>query len=252
MSDKTHHILVIEDDERLMALLIRFLASKDYRVTGAASAEEARERIIGTHFDAYVVDIMLPMESGLDFVHSLKAADDPTPCLMLTAMGEPGERLIGLEKGADDYMTKPFEPEELALRIRNLLRRSSLNDISQAQMGSDVIGAGQGYDDDTIIRFGPHEYDIAISQLKTGNQRNPLTSAERDLLSCFCQRPNIILARHELAAMLSSQMEGRSLDVAVARLRRKIEPNPRKPIYLLTARGQGWMLQTDQMTKQDK
>jgi two-component system phosphate regulon response regulator OmpR len=252
MSDKTHHILVIEDDERLMALLIRFLASKDYRVTGAASAEEARERIIGTHFDAYVVDIMLPMESGLDFVHSLKAADDPTPCLMLTAMGEPGERLIGLEKGADDYMTKPFEPEELALRIRNLLRRSPLNDTGQAQMRSDVIGINQGYDDDMIIRFGPHEYDIAISQLKTGNQRNPLTSAERDLLSCFGQRPNIILSRHELAAMLSSQMEGRSLDVAVARLRRKIEPNPRKPIYLLTARGQGWMLQTDQMTKQDK
>lgn len=247
MSDKTYHILVIEDDERLMALLVRFLASKDYRVTGAASAEEARERIIGTHFDAYVVDIMLPMESGLDFVHSLKAANDPTPCLMLTAMGEPGERLIGLEKGADDYMTKPFEPEELALRIRNLLRRSPFNLTNQTPMASENQGANQNHGDNTVIRFGPHEYDIAISQLKTGNQRNSLTSAERDLLSCFARRPNIVLSRHELADMLSSQMEGRSLDVAVARLRRKIEPNPRKPIYLLTARGQGWMLQTDQM-----
>lgn len=250
MSDKTHHILVIEDDERLMALLVRFLASKDYRVTGAGSAEEARERIIGTHFDAYVVDIMLPIESGLDFVHALKAANDPTPCLMLTAMGEPGERLIGLEKGADDYMTKPFEPEELALRIRNLLRRSEINASPQTTLETDNLGANQTYVDHAVIRFGPHEYDLTISQLKTGNQRNPLTSAERDLLSCFASRPNMILSRHELAAMLSSQMEGRSLDVAVARLRRKIEPNPRKPIYLLTARGQGWMLQTDQMMKQ--
>ena len=249
MSDKTHHILVIEDDKRLMALLMRFLASKDYRVTGAASAEEARERIIGTHFDAYVVDIMLPMESGLDFVHSLKAADDPTPCLMLTAMGEPGERLIGLEKGADDYMTKPFEPEELALRIRNLLRRSPVSASGQDLIASQNPGASPSDADHSVIRFGPHEFDIAISQLRTGQQRNPLTSAERDLLSCFASRPNVILSRHELAAMLSSQMEGRSLDVAVARLRRKIEPNPRKPIYLLTARGQGWMLQTDQMIK---
>jgi len=249
MSDKTNHILVIEDDERLMALLMRFLASKDYRVTGAASAEEARERIIGTHFDAYVVDIMLPMESGLDFVHSLKAADVPTPCLMLTAMGEPGERLIGLEKGADDYMTKPFEPEELALRIRNLLRRSPVSASGQDLIASQNPGASPSDADHPVIRFGPHKFDIAISQLKTGQQRNPLTSAERDLLSCFASRPNVILSRHELAAMLSSQMEGRSLDVAVARLRRKIEPNPRKPIYLLTARGQGWMLQTDQMIK---
>ena len=243
MSDKTYHILVIEDDERLMALLVRFLASKDYRVTGAASAEEARERIIGTHFDAYVVDIMLPMESGLDFVHSLKAANDPTPCLMLTAMGEPGERLIGLEKGADDYMTKPFEPEELVLRLRNLLRRSYGDNITIRPV-SDPARA-------SLIRFGPHEYDTEMGQLRTGQQRNALTSAERDLLSCFTAHPNMILSRTELADMMVSQMEGRSLDVAVARLRRKLEPNPRKPIYLLTARGQGWMLQVDHMGTQE-
>lgn len=237
MQDKKHHILVIEDDERLLKLLLQFLNSKGYRSTGAGSAEEARGRIKGTFFDAFVVDIMLPQESGLDFVRSLKADGVLTPCLVLTAMGEPGERLLGLESGADDYMTKPFEPEELVLRVRNLLRRADVESPSNGQIADQNRSS--------IIRFGPHEFNTDTSQLRTGNQRNALTSAERDLLSCFTIRPNEILSRDELANMMVSQMEGRSLDVAVARLRRKLEPNPRKPIYLLTARGQGWMLQVD-------
>ena len=239
MQDTKHHILVIEDDERLLNLLLQFLNSKAYRSTGAGSVEEARERMKGTFFDAFVVDVMLPRESGLDFVRSLKTSGEMTPCLVLTAMGEPGERLIGLESGADDYMTKPFEPDELVLRLRNLLRRSEDRNIASSQM----TNSGQA----TLIRFGPHEFDTDTGQLRTGKQRNALTSAERDLLSCFTAHPNEILSRTELAGMMVSKMEGRSLDVAVARLRRKLEPNPRKPIYLLTARGQGWMLQIDQM-----
>jgi two-component system phosphate regulon response regulator OmpR len=243
VQDRKHHILVIEDDERLLKLLLQFLNSKDYRSTGAGSVEEARDRIKGTFFDAFVVDVMLPRESGLDFVRSLKTGGVTTPCLVLTAMGEPGERLIGLESGADDYMTKPFEPEELVLRLRNLLRRSD-GDNLPIRPESDPART-------SLIRFGPHEYDTEMGQLRTGQQRNALTSAERDLLSCFTSRPNVILSRTELADMMVSQMEGRSLDVAVARLRRKLEPNPRKPIYLLTARGQGWMLQVDHMGTQE-
>ncbi|MBL6782536.1 MAG: response regulator transcription factor [Alphaproteobacteria bacterium] len=243
MQDYKHHILVIEDDERLSHLLLQFLSSKGYRATGAGSIEEARERIIGTCFDAYVVDVMLPQESGLDFVRSLKATGLTTPCIVLTAMGEPGERLLGLETGADDYMTKPFEPEELVLRIRNLLRRSD-GAVSEPKS---IAVANRA----SVIRFGPHEFDTNTAQLRTGNQRNALTSAERDLLSCFTLRPNEVLSRDQLADMLVSHMEGRSLDVAVARLRRKLEPNPRKPIYLLTARGQGWMLQVDIIGSQE-
>ena len=229
------HILVIEDDERLRDLLLRFLLGKGYRVTGAGSVEEARARMKGTYFDAYVVDIMLPQESGLDFVRALKSDGDTPPCLMLTAMGAPGQRLMGLESGADDYMTKPFEPDELALRIRNLLKRTEENQPSQNNSAPPTAS----------IRFGPHEFDIDNMQLKTGNQRAALTTAERKLLACFARHPNAPLSRDVLAAMLSSQMEGRSLDVAVTRLRQKIEPNPRQPIYLLTMRGVGWMLQTD-------
>ena len=236
MPTPKHHILVIEDDERLRDLLLRFLLGKGYRVTGAGSVEEARARIKGTYFDAYVVDIMLPQESGLDFVRALKATGDAPPCLMLTAMGAPGQRLMGLESGADDYMTKPFEPDELALRIRNLLRRTEASQPSQDNTPPPP---------ETLIRFGPHEFDIDRLQLKTGNQRHALTTAERKLLACFARHPNAPLSRDDLAAMLSSQMEGRSLDVAVTRLRQKIEPNPRQPIYLLTMRGVGWMLQID-------
>ena len=243
MQERKHHILVIEDDERLLKLLLQFLNSKDYRSTGAGSVEEARDRIKGTFFDAFVVDVMLPQESGLDFVRSLKATGLTTPCIVLTAMGEPGERLLGLETGADDYMTKPFEPEELVLRIRNLLRRSD-GAVSEPKS---IAVANRA----SVIRFGPHEFDTNTAQLRTGNQRNALTSAERDLLSCFTLRPNEVLSRDQLADMLVSHMEGRSLDVAVARLRRKLEPNPRKPIYLLTARGQGWMLQVDIIGSQE-
>ncbi len=235
MSDDRHHILVIDDDKPLLELLLRFLSGKGYRVTGSQSAAEARSRLKGTYFDALVVDIMMPNETGLELVRSLKNTNSDLPCLMLTAMGEPGERLLGLESGADDYMTKPFEPEELALRIRNLLRRTG---------GAETIDTHEtGWE--ATVNFGPHKFDLATGQLRTGNQRNHLTTAESVLLKCFASHANQILARPDLVAMIENPMEDRSLDVAVARLRRKIEPNPRKPIYLLTLRNQGWVLQAD-------
>ena len=230
MSDDKSHILIIDDDSRLRDLLGRFLRGEGFRVTLASSSAEARTRMVGVVFDILVVDIMMPGETGLELVRSLKESNPEVPCLMLTAMGEPGHRLHGLEMGADDYMTKPFEPLELCLRIKNILARTGKK---QDVGGSDTI------------RFGPHLFDLERKQLMTGGQRQHLTTAERGLLSCFCDHPREALSREKLSAMLGGQMEGRSIDVAVARLRRKIEPNPSKPLYLLTVRGQGWSLETD-------
>ena len=249
-----HHILIIDDDDRLCDLIGRFLADQGYRITKASSAEEARKRLKNVRFDLMVVDIMMPGESGLDMVRSLKSQTDSVPCLMLTAMGEPGQRLHGLESGADDYMTKPFEPQELVLRIRNLLKRSEdaqpptmNNEAITNETGTNATGVNgiKTGDNDSIIIFGPHYFDPNRQILTTGGKRQHITSAEKDLLSCFCTKPNNVLSRNDISTIMSSQMTGRSIDVAVARLRRKLEPNPSKPIYLLTVRGLGWMLDTD-------
>lgn len=234
MSDNKWHILIIDDDERLRELIGRFLIEQGFRVTKAASSEEARQRMLGVQFDLLVVDIMMPGETGLELVRDLKESNPALPCLMLTAMGEPGHRLHGLESGADDYMTKPFEPLELSLRIKNILMRMQTSSQSPT---NDTNAAS--------VRFGPHLFDLERSQLTTGGQRQHLTTAEKDLLSCFCKQPRQTLSREDLSDMLGGQTEGRSIDVAVARLRRKIEPNPGKPIYLLTVRGQGWSLEPD-------
>lgn len=227
-----HHILVIDDDNRLRELLSRFLNQQEFLVTTAASAEEARLRLEGMQFDMLVVDVMMPGENGLDLVRDLKSSGMTTPCLMLTAMGEPGQRLHGLESGADDYMTKPFEPLELALRLQNILGRK-------------MPAAADNNQQSQSVRFGPHQFDLERQLLMTGRQRRHLTSSEKALLSCFAENAGTVLSREGLSVMLGGKMEGRSIDVAVARLRRKLEPNPGRPIYLLTARGLGWVLETD-------
>lgn len=229
LQDKSH-VLIIDDDDRLRELISRFLSDHQFIVTSAGSAEEARMRMQGMHFDMLVVDIMMPGETGLELVRDLKRANPLLPCLMLTAMGEPGHRLHGLESGADDYMTKPFEPLELVLRIKNILARAQTPPADSTTPN---------------IHFGPHVFDLERKQLATAGKRQHLTSAEKDLLGCFCANPRKTLSREALSDMLGGQMEGRSIDVAVARLRRKIEPNPGKPIYLVTSRGQGWSLEHD-------
>ena len=232
------HILIIDDDDKLRQLISRFLIEQGHRITQAASAEEARKHLKGMIFDCLVVDIMMPGESGLDLVRDLKSRLPHIPCLMLTAMGEPGHRLHGLEIGADDYMTKPFEPLELALRLKNILMR-------QQAVPATNEPSSPTADTASLVHFGPHVFDRERQQLTTGGQRQHLTTAEKDLLRCFCNKPQDILSREQLSDMLGGKMEGRSIDVAVARLRRKIEPSPSKPIYLLTVRGRGWSLETN-------
>ena len=226
---KEHHILVIDDDERLRILLRRFLEESGFRVTDAGSAQEARSILKGMAFDILVVDVMMPGETGIEFLADLRK-DDPVPALFLTARSETESRIEGLEAGADDYMSKPFEPRELVLRIQRILKRNVLTE--QKTMANDV-------------RFGPFHFDIVSGLLTKGGNRLHITTAEQQLLGTFAKAPNTVLSRDDLSNILNGRMEGRSIDVAVARLRRKLEPNPRHPVYLQTVRNRGWMLRTN-------
>ena len=226
---KEHHILVIDDDERLRILLRRFLEESGFRVTDAGSAQEARSILKGMAFDILVVDVMMPGETGIEFLADLRK-DDPVPALFLTARSETESRIEGLEAGADDYMSKPFEPRELVLRIQRILKRNVLTE--QKTMANDV-------------RFGPFHFYIVSGLLTKAGNRLHITTAEQQLLGTFAKAPNTVLSRDDLSNILNGRMEGRSIDVAVARLRRKLEPNPRHPVYLQTVRNRGWMLRTD-------
>ena len=226
---KEHHILVIDDDERLRVLLRRFLEESGFRVTDAGSAQEARNILKGMAFDILVVDVMMPGETGIEFLTDLRK-DDSVPALFLTARSETESRIEGLEAGADDYMSKPFEPRELVLRIQRILQRNVLTE--QKTMANDV-------------RFGPFHFDIVSGLLTKAGSRLHITTAEQQLLGTFAEAPNTVLSRDDLSNILNGRMEGRSIDVAVARLRRKLEPNPRHPVYLQTVRNRGWMLRTD-------
>ena len=226
---KEHHILVIDDDERLRILLRRFLEESGFRVTDAGSAQEARSILQGMAFDILVVDVMMPGETGIEFLADLRK-DDPVPALFLTARSETESRIEGLETGADDYMSKPFEPRELVLRIQRILKRNVLTEQKTTANN---------------VRFGPFHFDIVSGLLTKAGNRLHITTAEQQLLGSFAEVPNTVLSRDDLSNILDGRMEGRSIDVAVARLRRKLEPNPRHPVYLQTVRNSGWMLRTD-------
>ena len=222
-----HHILVIDDDERLRTLLRRFLEESGFRVTDAGNASEARQIIAGIEFDLLVVDIMMPGETGLEFLTDIRL-DSAVPALFLTAMSDTENRIEGLEAWADDYMSKPFEPRELILRIKRILQRNRTNEPDGAE-----------------IVFGPFLFNPNTGILSKYRDRIHITTAEQQLLTSFGKQPNQILSRDDLGVALDGRMEGRSIDVAVARLRRKLEPNPRHPVYLQTVRNRGWLLRTD-------
>jgi len=174
-----------------------------------------------------VLDLMMPGESGLEFAQSLRETND-IPILMLTAMSEPGDRINGLEKGADDYLVKPFEPRELLLRINNILKR--LPQVSP-------IG--------DILSLGDVSFDLKREELKRGDEVIHLTETESALLKTLARSPDRILSRDVLCKESGTESEGRSVDVQVTRLRRKIERDPRQPRYLQTIRGQGYRLRPD-------
>ena len=226
MNDHAPHILVVDDDDRLRDLLKQYLAGNGYRVTAAGDAAEARARLHGMAFDLIVLDVMMPGEDGLSLTASLKA-DSDTPILLLTARGEPEDRIDGLERGADDYLAKPFEPRELVLRIANLLRRAPRPAPA------------------AVLRLGEHRFDVERNELTRNDLQIRLTPAEGRLLRTFARRPGVTLSRDVLVAESLIDGRARTVDVQVTRLRRKIEPDPRFPRYLQTVRGEGYVLHPD-------
>jgi len=226
-ADKSH-ILVVDDDTRLRELLKSFLSRSGFRVTAAASAKEARDRLQGLDFDLIVLDVMMPGETGLEFAEALRQQGD-VPILMLTAMGDPKDRIAGLERGVDDYLPKPFEPRELLLRIQSVLRRGR----PATPAGGEPL---------RVVTFGPYEFDLEIGELKHKGKRVALTDAETALLKALAQRLGEVLSREALSKNVGGGVNERAIDVQVTRLRRKIEPDPSFPRYLRTVRGQGYRL----------
>lgn len=224
------HVLVVDDDSRLRSLLHRYLSENGFRVTGAADADEARRRLGGLAFDLIVLDVMMPGETGLELTTDLRRTER-VPILLLTAMGEPEDRIAGLESGADDYLPKPFEPRELLLRIRTILRRV-------AELPSVAVN-------DDVVRFGEFQFDPRQDQLYRGPARIRLTEAETGLLRAFVERPGQPLSREDLLECNAVNGSTRTVDVQITRLRRKLEKDPKFPRYLQTVRGLGYVLKAD-------
>ena len=221
------HILVVDDDDRLRELLVKYLCDHNFIVTGARDAADARVRLVGLKFDLIVLDLMMPGESGLDFAEYLRRSNE-VPILMLTAMNESDDRIRGLEQGADDYLGKPFEPKELVLRINNILRRRPIQESisSEVKMGA--------------ITFRPPRGELDFDGCSIR-----LTEVEAILLGVLARRPGEVFSREELILQTGARGGGRAVDVQVTRLRRKIEINPRMPRYLQTVRGKGYVLYPD-------
>jgi two-component system phosphate regulon response regulator OmpR len=226
MLEATSHILVVDDDTRLRALLKRYLSDCGYRVSVAENAADARAKLAGLRFDLIVMDLMMPGESGLDLTQDLRRNSD-VPILLLTALGEPTDRISGLESGADDYLAKPFEPRELVLRIEAILRR--------AQAAAPVPEA---------CEFAGCNFDIEKGELRRNGELIHLTSGEGDLLRAFARSPGITIDRAELLD-LSDAATLRAVDVQITRLRRKFEPDPKNPRHLQTVWGRGYVLWLD-------
>lgn len=228
LSESQPHLLVVDDDQRLRELLRRYLAGEGFRVTLAADAEEATTRLDAMVFDLLVLDIMLPGIDGLELTRRLRHSDG-VPILLLSAKGEPDDRIAGLSAGADDYLAKPFEPRELVLRINAILRRAA-----------PPVGPSSG----ERVAFGAFAFDLDREELTREGEFVYLTEAETLLLSELARNAGEPVTREALAA---GSMAGnlRSVDVQMTRLRRKIEADPRFPRYLQTVRGTGYVLLAD-------
>ena len=229
--DEAPHILVVDDDRRLRDLLARFLGDHGYRVTTAANAAEADSRLAHLVFDAIVLDIMMPGENGFDFARRFRGGSN-APILMLTARADSADRINGLEIGVDDYLTKPFEPRELILRLGNILKRTIVVDAPQSGSHPD------------FVRFGPFIYGLARGELRHGEETIRLTEREREILTALAERAGEHVPREQLAAQ-GSAANDRTIDVQINRLRRKIERDPSNPVWLQTVRGIGYRLSVE-------
>jgi two-component system phosphate regulon response regulator OmpR len=225
--DDAVHLLVVDDDRRIRDLLSRYLGENGFRVSMAANASEARNKMDGLEFDPAIVDVMMPGETGIELTKAIRKKKD-VPILMLTALADTDQRVEGLEAGADDYLPKPFEPRELLLRINNIVRRT-------AKPEQPVIEK---------VKFGPYQFLVRKRRLTKSGDTIRLTDREQEIMVAFASKPGDTVARHEL---LGNDMDAgeRKIDVQINRLRRKIELDPSDPKWLQTVRGIGYKLCID-------
>lgn len=222
-------VLIVDDDRRLRDLLKRYLTSQGFFTVDASGPKEAMSCLEKNSFDLMILDVMMPEETGLAFMARLRSSLDPRlktlPVLMLTALGEVDHRIQGLESGVDDYLTKPFDPKELVLRVQMILRRIKVPFSSQERLS-----------------IGSFEFDLTQRCLWQRDQLVPLTSTEATLLYVLATPPNQPVSRYDLAEKVGEGVSPRTVDVQIARLRRKIEPLPHSPQFIQTVRHQGYIL----------
>ncbi len=230
-ADDAPHVLVVDDDRRLRELLARFLADHGYRISTAANAAEADTKLGQIMFDLVVLDVMMPGENGFDFARRLRATS-AVPILMLTARAEANDRVKGLEIGADDYLSKPFEPRELLLRLGNIIKRTIPAERSETKVLPEAI------------RFGPFLFRFDRGELRRGDEIVRITDREREILTILGARATENVPREALAGNGTAANE-RTIDVQINRLRRKIEFDPANPVFLQTVRGIGYRLLID-------
>jgi two-component system phosphate regulon response regulator OmpR len=223
------HLLIVDDDTRIRTLLQRYLSENGYRVTAAKDAAEARQLMTSLDFDFIVLDVMMPGEDGFSLTKSIREKSD-VPILLLTARGEAGDRIEGFERGADDYLAKPFEPRELLLRIATILKR--------AGTPAEILRH--------YVQLGACRFDGERGELTREGKPVKLTSAELQLMRVLAANPGVTFTRTDLSQRMGAVLE-RTVDVQITRLRRKIENDAKLPLYLQTVRGVGYVLMPDRV-----
>ena len=216
------HILVVDDDDGIRTLVKKYLSENNFLVSTAENAEDASKKIKIIEFDLIILDIMMPGKSGLDFISENNKHLD-TPIILLTAKGEPEERIEGLETGADDYLPKPFEPKELILRIKNILKKTKKNVQKR------------------IIEFNNIKIDLNKLIISKDNKEYKINNTEKIILEKMINNPGKTFAREDIGILINLDKE-RSIDVIITRLRKKIEIDPKNPKFLQTIRGAGYVL----------
>ena len=225
MKKNRNHILVIDDDDRIRELVKEYLNEKGFIVSTGDSAEQAKIKLKYFRFDLVILDVMMPGQSGFDLTREIRKTSE-IPIILLTAKGEVENRIVGLEIGADDYLSKPFEPKELLLRINNIIKKDKKIDFNK------------------IKKIGTAKVDLNKMSIKLKNKITKINNTEKKVLIEMLSNPGVTYSRVQIGKISEINQE-RSIDVMITRLRQKIEVNPKNPKYLQTIRGSGYVLWTE-------